>query len=190
MLPQSKIKVYVCHRMTGRFQDELVQEAQYTTRYLENHGFEVLDPIITEEIKNVHEPLAQLDEALLRSRWAKDKEQIKDADIVLDYMACNKSDGVAKELGYARFCLWKPVVRVFPNLGLSISRLEDDVIVDNMTDAVSVIQTRFGTYDLLRNWRREMWDRCYFKWLEEQIKMNDRYSLTTTAGATRHLEII
>lgn len=177
-MSNAKIKVYVAHRMTGRFCDELVAEALLTKRVLENYGFEILDPILSENVQNVHEVLTQVDEAQLKRYWKRDKEMIREADILLDYMACNKSDGVAKELGYARYCLWKPVVRVFPSLGLSISRLEDDVIVETLTDAVGVMINRFGTYDLLRRWRQEMWNRCYGPWLDEQLRMNDRYGVS------------
>ena len=174
---QAKIKVYVAHAMTGKMQDELVQEAQLTKRVLENYGFEVLDPIIAENVVPVHEPLVQVSSEQLEGYWRRDKEMIKEADILLDYMGCNKSDGVAKELGYARFCLWKPVVRVFPNCGINVSRIEDDVITENLSDAVGVMMNRFGSYEKLGKWRQEIWDRCFANWLNEQEKMNRRYGV-------------
>lgn len=173
-----KIKVYVAHRMTGRYQDELVQEAMLTKRALENYGFEVLDPIVAENVANIHEPLTQVDASQLERYWRRDKEMIREADILLDFMSCNKSDGVAKELGYARWCLWKPVVRVFPNLGFSISRIEDDVIVENLPDAIGVMINRFGSYEKLKAWRQDIWNKCFSKWMYEQLKMNDRYGVS------------
>ncbi len=173
----AKIKVYVAHAMTGKMQDELVREAEYTTTQLEAYGFEVLDPITEEGVKEVHEPLVQVSQEQLARFWKRDKEMIKEADIVLDYMACNKSDGVAKELAYARFCLWKPVVRVFPNCGINISRIEDDVIVNDLPSAIAVIHEKYGTYAKLQAWRESIWNRCYVPWLAEQEKMNRRYSV-------------
>ena len=172
-----KLKVYVAHAMTGKMQDELRREAELTTRVLENYGFEVLDPIIAEGVPDIHEPLTQVSQAQLADHWKRDKEMIREADILLDYMGCNKSDGVAKELGYARWCLWKPVVRVFPNCSINISRLEDDCITDNLQDAVGVMLNRFGSYEKLRVWRQDIWDRSFAVWLHEQEKMNRRYGV-------------
>lgn len=181
-----KIKIYVAHAMTGKMQDELVKEAEYTTRMLENYGFEVLDPINAEGVKSIHEPLLQLSQEQLANYWKRDKEMIREADILLDYQSMNKSDGVGKELGYARFCLWKPVVRVFPKMGINISRIEDDIIVDHLIDAVHLIHERFGSYDQLRVWREAMWNRCFNKWFQEQTKMNQRYGVRTSLA----LEVI
>jgi nucleoside 2-deoxyribosyltransferase len=170
---QAKIKVYVAHAMTGKMQDELCREAELTKRVLENYGFEVLDPIIAEGVKDVHEPLIQVSSEQLEGYWRRDKEMIKEAD----YMGCNKSDGVAKELGYARFCLWKPVVRVFPNCGINVSRIEDDVITSTLNDAIGIMLNRFGSYEKLRVWREDIWNRCFSRWLDEQVKMNNRYGV-------------
>ncbi len=174
----NKIKVYVAHAMTGKMQDELVKEAEYTTRTLENYGFEVLDPIVEEQVKSVHEPLLQVSAEQLERYWRRDKEMIKEADIVLDFKSCNKSDGVAKEIGYARWCLWKPVVRVFPGMGINISRIEDDEIVNDLPSAIAIMHEKYGTYDKLHTWREEMWHRCFDKWYAEQKKLNDRYNIS------------
>lgn len=174
---KQKIRIYVAHAMTGKMKDELVAEARITTQALEAAGYEVLDPITEEHIDNVHEPLVQLSAEQLERYWRRDKEMIKEADLVLDYKACNRSDGVAKELGYARFCLWKPVVRVFPGMGINISRIEDDIIVDTLEDAIQMIGIKFPNYEAFREWRQEMWDRCFFKWVAEQNRMNERYGV-------------
>ena len=171
---RSKIKVYVAHAMTGKKKRDLVLEACYTTRLLEEAGFIVLDPIAAESVPS-NDEIQQQSAEQLAVYWKRDKEMIREADIVLDFMACNKSDGVAKEIGYARFCLWKPVVRVFPGMGVNISRIEDDVIVDTIEDAIDEMLIRFGTYEKLGNWRQEMWERCFIPWLNEQRKMNARY---------------
>lgn len=177
---KKKISVYVAHAMTGKMQDELVKEAEFTTRMLTNYGFEVLDPIVAEGVKSVHEPLTQVSQEELAKHWKRDKEMIREADIVLDFHGMNKSDGVSKELGYARFCLWKPVVRVFPNMGINISRIEDDIIVDHLIDAVHLINEKFGDYEKLRMWRQALWDRCFDSWLAEQNRMNERYGVKAT----------
>ena len=176
-MSDNRIKCYVAHRMAGRYCDELVQEAIMTTRTLENYGFEVLDPIIAEKVPNVHETLGVTDEETLARHWSRDKRLIREADVLLDYKSENRSDGVGKELAYARFCLWKPVVRIFPNLGLCISRLEDDVIVDSLGEAVQLMVTLYGDYEKLKKWRQMMWERSFANWLQEQFKMNHRYGI-------------
>lgn len=176
----NKVTFYVSHAMTGKMQDELVKEEEYTTRFITNHGFAVLDPIKAEGVKSVHEPLTQISSEQLERYWRRDKEMIREADIILDYNTCNKSDGANKEIGYARWCLWKPVIRVFPNCGINISRIEDDVVVGSMTEAMNVAIERWGDYEKLRQWRQAMWDRCFDKWLAEQNRMNERYGVRAT----------
>lgn len=174
-----KIKIYVAHRMTGRYQDELVQEAALTTRVLTNFGFEVLDPIIEEKIQSVHEVLGSgtVGPHLLEQYWRRDKEMIRDADLLLDYNTHNKSDGAITEIGYTRFGLWKPVIRILPQGGFAISRLEHDFVTETLVEAVALMVDKFGTYEHLRKWRQAMWDRCFAKWFDEQMKMNKRYGV-------------
>jgi len=186
----AKIKVYVAHAMTGKIKAELVKEAEYTTRQLESYGFEVLDPIGAEEVKATNEVQQQSAEQLA-IYWRRDKDMIKEADIVLDYMACNKSDGVAKEIGYARWCLWKPVVRVFPNCGVNISRIEDDAIVNDLPSAIDLMHEKYGSYEKLKAWRQAIWDRSFQKWVAEQNRMNERYGVVVNGrGPTCILEVV
>lgn len=176
----NKIKIYVAHAMTGKFKDELVAEEKYTRQDLEAAGFEVLDPIAEEHIENVHEPLIQLSQDQLSEYWKRDKEMIRDADLVLDFNSCNKSDGVNKEIGYARFCLWKPVVRVFPGMGINISKLEDDIITNTLDEAILAIKEKFGSYEKLGMWRMAMLNRCLEPWLAEQERIMERYQMEDT----------
>lgn len=163
--------------MTGRFMDELVQEAQFTTAVLAMYGFQALDPIVQEKIPNVHELLTQISEEQLRERWRDDKTAMKDADLMLDFMGCNLSDGVNVENGYVRFGLWKPVVRVWPGVPMSISAIEYDHIVPTIWDAMEVTREQYGTYEKLGAWRKAMLERSLAPWLSEQHKMNGRYGI-------------
>lgn len=176
----SKVKLYLACAMTGRMQDEMRLDADMLTRVCTNFGFEGLSPVIEENIQYIHEPLAQTSKEQLDKFWARDKELIKDCDILLDYMSCNKSDGVSKEIGLTRFCYWKPVVRVWPNSPLyTVSRIEDDVIVSSLLEAMGTIRERWGDYEKLGRWRKAMLDRCFAKWMEEHHKMNARYGINT-----------
>lgn len=175
-----KIKIYIAQGMSGRMQDEMRRDADMLVRVLGEYGFEALSPVVEENIPYVHEPLIQLSEEQLKRFWKRDKELLRDADILLDYMGCNKSDGVANEIGIMRFGLWKPVARIWPNAPkICISQLEHDVIVDTLSDALKIIQERWGDYEKLGKWRKEMLDRCFASFLHEHHKINNRYKIHT-----------
>lgn len=149
-------KVYIACRMTFRYQDELVAEAIKICRMLTNYGFEPLHPVITERVVPVHEILLQDKPERLQKHWARDKKDLQDCHIILDDRSCNKSDGVGVELGLARFCYWKPVIRIFPDAGICISRLEYDNIFDNSLDAVVFMDKEYGSRWKLFKWRIKM----------------------------------
>jgi len=171
----SRIKIYTAQRMTGRMQDEMRYEAEMLNRVLANHNFECISAVLEENIPYLHEPLADVPAERLQTYWKKDKQLIREADLVLDYQTQNKSDGANKEIAYARYCLWKPVIRVWNGPGGLISQMEDDMVVPTLTDAMAVILNDFGTYEKLGQWRRDMWNRCIGKWLDYQVSMNARY---------------
>lgn len=150
--------------------DELVYEANIVCRALRNYGFEPLDPIIGEKITNEHKLLEQMSESTLNKNWKRDKQMLQESHLVLDYNSCNKSDGVSVELGYARFFMWKPVIRVFPNLGISISKLEFDTVVSNICYALPLMTALWGTKKKLLIWRLKMLIRCIPKFVLLQIK--------------------
>src|SRR5688572_10759811 len=168
MNDNERVKVYIAQRMSGRMQDEMRKDADMLVRALDNHGFIGLSPVIEESIPYVHEPLEQTSEEQLLRFWRRDKELLKDADLLLDYMSCNQSDGVSKEIGLMRFCYWKPVLRVWPNAPkINISQIEDDVIVPTLVEALAVMKARWGDYESLGEWRKAMLDRCFNEWLRE-----------------------
>lgn len=172
-----KIKIYTCQRMTGRLCSEMYQEAQMLKRTLENYGFEVLNPVIEENVPNVDQLLEQVNFSKLENYWKRDKEMIRESDIVIDYMTQNKSDGSNKEVGYNRYCLWKPTVRIWNGPGGLISQIEDDIVVPTLAEALILINDKWGTYEKLGQWRMDMWTRCYPKWLNYQRELMTRYGM-------------
>lgn len=176
------IKIYTAVKMSYRFKDEVRLESDMLVRVLSNHGFEVLNPVIEESIPSVHETIDNVPSALLESYWRRDKEMIRDADILLDYKTQNQSDGANKEIAYARYTLWKPVVRVWGGNGALISRIEDDVVVESLNEAIGEIKDRWGTYEQLREWREEMLKRSLLNWDKEQRKMSMRYNCFGMGG--------
>lgn len=174
------IKIYTCQRMTGRYCDEMRQEAEMLKRTLQNYGFEILNPVLEEGVPNEHILLENVPEERLQFYWKRDKEMIRESDILLDYMTQNKSDGSNKEVGYNRFCLWKPTVRVWVGPGGLISKLEDDIVIPNLVDALTLINDKWGTYEKLGEWRMNMLNRCYPKWLDYQRELLQRYGICNT----------
>lgn len=171
------IKIYTCQKMTGRYCDEMLKEAEMLKRVLNNYGFEILNPVLEEGIANEHVLLENVSADKLEHYWKRDKEMIRESDILLDYMTQNKSDGSNKEVGYNRYCLWKPTVRVWVGPGGLISRFEDDIVIPNLVDALNLIKDKWGTYEKLGQWRTEMWNRCYPKWLNYQQELLARYGV-------------
>lgn len=174
----SMIKIYTALKMTGRMKDEIWADARLLIRTCDNYGFKALSPVVGEGIEDRHErlDLSSTDPILLEEYWHNDKALIRSADIVLDYNTMNQSDGVCKEIAYARYCLWMPVVRVWTGSGGFISRLEDDVVVPSLSKAMHVIAERWGTYEKLAEWR---WKICgnLTKWKTIQNDRNARYNV-------------
>lgn len=166
----TKPLVYCCHKMTGRFCDELWVEADKVCRALRNYGFEPLNPIVEEGIPNEHILLEQTDNSLLKLHWKRDKEILKQCHLVLDVQSCNNSDGVGVELGITRFCYWKPVIRIFPNMGFSISRYEYDWVVNDLYTALQVMKQQFGTKHQILWWRLKMLNKSLLTFIGLHVK--------------------
>ncbi len=162
------VRVYLAHAMTGRKGDELIKESQEAALVAGSYGVELLDPVLVENVKKGKKPLHNK-QAALEEYWRRDKEMIRKAHVLLDYTGPAKSEGVAHEIGYARFALWKPVVRLWPDLGPSVAWIEDDLIVFSPDDAFSLIEENWGTWQKRAKWRLKMLMRSLPKWLYYQV---------------------
>jgi hypothetical protein len=164
-----EIKVYLAQRMTGLYCDDLLRLALEATAKLERAGFTVLSPVIEEGVPNKHIKLVNT-LGRLKLYWQRDKELLRESHIMLDLNSEGKSDGVNVEMGYTRFFLWKPLVRIHPNLGCTISRIEYDCVTDSLDKAVETMKHRWGTRHKLLIWRLKMLRRCIPKIVNMQIK--------------------
>jgi len=165
----SDVIIYTAKAMTGIDGHTLIREAYYNKGFFEARGITVLDPVLVEDVQPSHEPLNNnLDQ--LREYWRRDKEMIRRAHVLLDVTGKSSSEGKAHEIGYARYCLWKPVVRICPKLGPSIAVFEDDVVVEDLNEAADVILKHWGTIEKRYKWRTAMLDRCYSKWQRHQME--------------------
>jgi len=166
------IKIYTCAKMTGRDREEMVTMAKKNKKIFENAGITVLDPILEEHIKSISGPLQDVPLSALKDYWKRDKQMIREAHVIVDTTPELKSEGSAHEIGYARYGLWKPVVRLYNKEKPSsmIVYFEDDLIVHSPEEAAIQIIKYWGTWRKRFWWRLAMLNRCLFKWIWHQIK--------------------
>ena len=141
-----RVKVYVAKAMTGRTGLDLLTESAYTTIVARRvaPSVRLLDPVVEEDIRPSEVPVKAPARRLTKF-WARDKEMIRDAHVLFDITGPKKSEGVAHEIGYARFFLYKPVVRLWPGLQASVARIEGDLIVETLEEGFKEIEARWGT---------------------------------------------
>lgn len=169
------IKIYVAHAMTGRSKRAVLKEsceAASVAGTLRRLGYDVrlLDPAIVEGVKDEKGVIAAAVSDMPKF-WARDKELIREAHVLIDLTGPRKSEGVAHEIGYARFALWKPVIRVYPGLSEnSVARFEDDVIVETVTEAIYAALSNWGTQWQRVQWRLRMLNKSLPRWLVHQIQ--------------------
>jgi hypothetical protein len=107
---------------------------------------------------------------ILLAMWTRDKQMIQEAHVVLDLSGPFKSEGVTHEIGYARYALWKPIIRIWCGLGASIARFEDDVVADNVDQAAEIIRARWGTPWKRLKWRMRMYGRCRLRAIYHEVR--------------------
>ena len=167
------VKIYTCAKMTGRDQSQMVEMAKTNKKIFEAAGIIVLDPIIEEHVKASHVVLVDKPINVLKGYWSRDKQMIREAHVIVDTTPELKSEGSAHEIGYARYCLWKPVVRMYSKDVKPLSPIvyfEDDLIVHSPEEAAIQIQKYWGSWFKRILWRIGLLNRCFPKWIFWQIK--------------------
>lgn len=160
------MKAYLARAMTGRVKKEVVVEAMAQKIFCEYLGIEVLDPVSEEGVVPSTELLMSSYEEMVKY-WKRDKEMIREAHVVFDMTPNMKSEGVSHEIGYARYALYKPVIRVYLD-GMvppksSIARFEDDYLAVSLPDAIQYSERMYGTRFKRFKWRLSMYARCWTK---------------------------
>lgn len=166
------LKAYCARAMTGRLKSVVLEEARQANKYLQVFGITPLDPVTQEGIENVPDVIdAPKDH--LQKFWQRDKEMIREAHIVFDFSPKMKSEGVAHEVAYARYFLWKPVIRVYASQAevpeVSVARIEDDYLAPNFGMAVEYALKNFRTRRQRIAWRLKLLNRCLWRFLVYQI---------------------
>jgi hypothetical protein len=162
------IRIYTCAKMTGRDQLEMVEMAKKNKKIFEAAGITVLDPIIEEHVKATHTPLVDKPINVLKGYWSRDKAMIREAHVVVDTTPELKSEGSAHEIGYARYALWKPVVRLYQGQAKVLSPIV--YFVHSTEEAAIQIQKYWGSWLKRFLWRIGMLNRCFPKWILNQAK--------------------
>lgn len=167
-----RVKIYAAAKMTGRDQREMVETSKLNKKIFEAAGIIVLDPILEEHVKSEHQALIEKPLDILKGYWDRDKKMIREAHVIVDTTPEDKSEGVAHELGYARYNLWKPTVRMYRQGSKPTSLIavfEDDLIVHSPQEAAIQINKYWGTRARRIMWRINMLNRCLLKWVWYQI---------------------
>lgn len=167
------IRIYNARGMTGRIKEEVVAEAKRDKGFLEKAGFKVLCPVIEEGVKPTNQVLMSSKKAM-DVFWPRDKQMIREAHVIFDNSPHLNSEGVKHEIGYARYTLWKPIVRIFPEGKLpvksSVAFFEDDYICDSLLEATEYVYRVHGTFLKRLKWRLSMLNRCLPKWIGYQLQ--------------------
>lgn len=157
------IIVYNARSMTGRVKKDVVAEAKADKLFLEQAGFTVLCPVEKEEVPATDQVLISSRKAM-EDYWPKDKRMIEECDVLFDLTPERKSEGVAHELGYARYFLYRPVIRVYREgklpVASSVAYFEDDYVTDSLVDAVEYTLRMHGTRWKRIKWRFNLYARC------------------------------
>jgi hypothetical protein len=161
-----KIKIYPARAMTNRIKEDVVKDARRDKEFLEKAGIEVLCPVLKEKVAATKTILSS-DVKHMQVYWPQDKKMIREAHIIFDMTPQLNSEGVKHEIGYARYHLWKKVIRIYP-LGQippasSIAAMEDDYLTDNLIDAVGEAYRTHGSYLKRLIWRLGIYKRSWLK---------------------------
>lgn len=152
------MKAYCATAMTGRTGSDLLCQALATKYTLAEYGIEALDPILAEGVVPGDRPL-QSTMVDLAEHWRRDKKMIREAHVLIDLTPLAKSEGVAHEIGIARYAYWMPVARVGTFKGASVAHFEDDLIAPTLEDAARQIVARWGTWPKRFWWRVRLYAR-------------------------------
>lgn len=167
------MRVYTAGAMTGLSGEELVERSLHVGQVLSDHQIEVLDPVSEEGVKKSTKSIQSTFKDLTVF-WKRDKEMIRRAHVIFDITPEKKSEGVAHEIGYARYHLWKPVVRVYMNGGMptkaSVAYFEDDLLCGSLEEACEVANELWGTAFKRVIWRLSLYNRCLIKSLRYKLQ--------------------
>lgn len=163
-------KVYIACKMSGRDRLEMVNRAIRVCDIFKEFGLTPISPVVEEQVKAEEGKLINSDKVKLSGFWQRDKEIImKEAHVIFLDHAEMKSFGMEREMGFARYCLWKPtVLHVAPGTVVSVAQWEDDKVFTSVHEAAKYIAETWGTRDQRFRWRLAMLKRTIPTWIKRQ----------------------
>ncbi len=175
------MKAYIARAMSGLPAEEVVANAKADKELLEKCGITVLCPVTAEKVKPSKKPI-QSTKKVMDVYWHRDKQMIREADVLFNMSPHMPSLGVIREHGYARYHLWKKVISVFPEGRMpkegAVCFYEDDFVTDSLLIAAGEALRTHGTYWQRLKWRVALFNRCFVRsflfrlqeWLPERTK--------------------
>lgn len=160
------IVCYNARAMTGLKASEVVKQAKKDKRFLEQMGFTVLCPVVTENVRSANRAI-QAQKESMDEYWPRDKAMIRQAHVVFNFSPHMPSLGVIREHGYARYHLWKKVISVFPQGAIprqgAVCHYEDDYVTDSLVNAAYEALRTHGTFWKRIKWRLGVYRRSWLK---------------------------
>lgn len=171
-MTKDTVIAYVAHAITNRTGKALNDESRATEEALSKYGIIGLDPVLIEKIPDTDEVIPNRPDADGLTIWQNDEAAIRESHVLLDITPELKSEGVLWEIGYARFYLWKPVVRVYqPGSSPHMAAIfKGDAIAFSLDEAAQIIHERWGTVEKRREWRLEVLRKSLPKFVKHQIE--------------------
>ncbi len=158
------VSAYLCQPMTGLSYKEIHDRNEKATKLFKSYNITINSPVAKENIIPSKKILNQISEETLRYYWKEDKDLIRKSHILIDLAGWSDSEGVKFEIGFARYALFLPVVRIHPTLGVSVGRIEVDDIYNTEEEAAEAIIRKYGTRFRRICWRIEQG--IVLKWLK------------------------
>lgn len=164
------LDAYIAHAITGRTGKDLNRESRITEMILRKFNINAIDPIFVEGIPETDEIIPNRPDTDGLTIWRGDEAAIRRAHVLIDITPELKSEGVLWEICYARFFLWKPVIRVYkPGTQPHMATVfKGDVIAFSLEEAAKKIDELWGTKEKRRKWRLQMLKKSLPKFLKYQ----------------------
>jgi len=162
-------RVYLGQQMTGVKQSVIYQRNAYCNRVFTKYGITVLSPVTEEGVKSNKKKLDQPSQEVLSYFWKRDKWLIRNSHILVDITGPSKSQGLLHEIGFSRYFLMKPCVRIMKLYGPSVAVEEEDLIAPTVEKAAKFIIDEFGTPWKRLKWKFKLFRRCFFSYLKTRL---------------------
>lgn len=163
------VSIYLADKFTGLTGYTLWKTYRKRKKIYRRKGIRVTSPLPGEGIKATKRRVPDRPGKLGVSIWAKDKEQIKNANVFVFPLVGGSSQGCINELVLGRGCYWKPTVYIHSKPGF-ITKEQNDIVVKSDQEAARYIVKKFGTRWKRMKWRLAMLNRSLLGWLWQQMK--------------------